>query len=59
MPPDLRPAAARLGALVAGGAPRCAHQPDAVPGHTRVADLLDHVGGLAVGVHRRRHEGER
>lgn len=47
MPPDLRPAAARLGALVAGVPDDVLANATPCP-HYTLGDLLDHVGGLAM-----------
>ena len=47
MPPDLRPAAARLGALVAGVPDDALANATPCPEYT-LGDLLDHVGGLAM-----------
>ena len=47
MPPDLRPAATRLGALVAGVPDEALANATPCPDYS-LGDLLDHVGGLAV-----------
>ena len=47
MPPDLRPAATRLGALVAGVPDDALANATPCPDYC-LGDLLDHVGGLAL-----------